>query len=210
MHSDTNDIWWNLSMEEYLLGKVSTDHCILFIYQNRDSVVIGRNQNPWIECRIDLLKQDNLILARRISGGGAVFHDMGNLNFTFLVSKNDYNFKKQINVILLALKELGVIAVLNDKNDLVFNNKKISGNAFSYKRNCVLHHGTLLINSNLSKLSMVLKPLANSIKTRSVKSKPSEVININEINPAITIESVKDTVTNIFKEIYGENTPIKQ
>ena len=90
------DPWWNLAVEEHLLEQIQPDECILYLWQNQNTVVIGKNQNPWKECRIDLLEKEGGKLARRISGGGAVFHDLGNLNFSFLVDREKYDIPNQL------------------------------------------------------------------------------------------------------------------
>ena len=94
----------NLAMEEYLFSHCGGDEAILYLWQNQHTIVIGRNQNAWKECQISRIEEDGAVIARRLSGGGAVFHDLGNLNFTFLVSKENYDLKKQLDVILKAVQ----------------------------------------------------------------------------------------------------------
>ena len=103
------DPYYNLAVEQYLLESVE-DRCILYLWQNENTVVIGRNQNPWKECRTTLLAEEGGHLARRLSGGGAVFHDLGNLNFTFLVPQEDYSLDRQFTVIQEAVRSLGIPA----------------------------------------------------------------------------------------------------
>lgn len=154
--SDSLDPWYNLAVEEILLDTVR-DGFILYLWQNRDTVVIGKNQNPWKECRVRMLEKDGGYLARRLSGGGAVFHDLGNLNFTFLMNRSDYDLEKQVNVILTAVRSLGIPAEKNGRNDLVINGRKFSGNAFCFRKNSAYHHGTILVSSSLEKMTKYLQ-----------------------------------------------------
>ncbi|MGE5581860.1 MAG: lipoyl protein ligase domain-containing protein, partial [Bacillota bacterium] len=125
--SGSFDPWYNLAVEEMLLDTVGENQCLLYLWQNQNTVVIGKNQNPWKECQTAVLEQEGGYLARRLSGGGAVFHDLGNLNFTFLMNRAGYNLQKQLGVILAAVKELGIPAEINGRNDLIAGGRKFSG-----------------------------------------------------------------------------------
>lgn len=132
VHSNSYDPWFNLALEEYLLNSISGDEVVFYLWQNQNTVVIGNNQNSWKECRIDELNSNAGKLARRLSGGGAVFHDLGNLTFTFLASNDNFNINKQLHVILNALKDFGIDAEFSGRNDIEVLGKKFSGNAFYY------------------------------------------------------------------------------
>ena len=123
----------NLAVEEFLMKSCADNECILYLWQNRHSVVIGKNQNCWKECNVSRLERDNGYLVRRLSGGGAVYHDMGNLNFTFLVRKSNYDVDRQMSVIIRAMQLLGLEAEKSGRNDALIYGRKFSGNAF-YKR----------------------------------------------------------------------------
>ena len=132
--SDSNNAWHNLAVDEFLLNSVGKDEIILYLYINSDSVIIGKNQNAWKECNIESMNRDGVKLVRRITGGGAVFHDLNNLNFSFISSKDLYDVQRQFGVILKALESVGLKAEFSSRNDLTINGRKFSGNAFCEKK----------------------------------------------------------------------------
>ncbi|HIR12501.1 MAG TPA: lipoate--protein ligase, partial [Candidatus Choladousia intestinavium] len=138
----------NQAVEEYLTFHTEPEECILYLWQNRKTVVIGKNQNCWKECRVQRLEEDGGYLARRLSGGGAVFHDFGNLNFTFCVRKENYDVGKQLEVILQAVRDMGLPARKSGRNDLIIEGQKFSGNAFYRSGDFCFHHGTLLVDTD--------------------------------------------------------------
>lgn len=203
VHSNSYDPWFNLALEEYLLNSISEDEVIFYLWQNQNTVVIGNNQNSWKECRIDELNSDDGKLARRLSGGGAVFHDLGNLNFTFLASNHNFDINKQLHVILNALKDFGINSEFSGRNDIEVFGKKFSGNAFYYGDKGNYHHGTLLVDVNMSKLSKYLKVSESKIKSKGIDSVKARVINLKEINPLLTIEDLKTSLVRSFCEVYS-------
>ena len=128
------DPYENIATEKYLLENVQAGSCILYLWQNKNTVVIGRNQNAWAECRTSLLEQEGGKLARRLSGGGAVYHDLGNLNFTFLTCEDEHNIDRQLSVIQEACKRLGIETEKSGRNDLLASGHKFSGNAFYHAK----------------------------------------------------------------------------
>lgn len=197
------DPYHNLAIEQYLMETVGEDTCILYLWQNRRTVVIGRNQNAWAECRTTELNQDGGHLARRLSGGGAVYHDMGNLNFTFLVSKKNYNLQKQLQVIVTACRNLGLDAQTTGRNDVAIDGRKFSGNAFFDSKGQAYHHGTLLVNVDMSKLGQYLMPSKAKLQSKGVDSVRSRVVNLRELCPALTIQRMKEEMLRAFQQVYG-------
>lgn len=196
--------WLNLAIEEYLVEHVKENEVILYLWQNKDTVVIGSNQNPWKECNIEKMKDAGIKLARRLSGGGAVFHDAGNLNFTFIMGKDLYDQEKQLNVILKAVNSFGFNAEFSGRNDILIDGRKFSGNAYFFGDNASYHHGTLLVDADMLKLSEYLNPSKQKIVSKGVDSVRSRVVNLKELNGSITIEDLKSSVLKSFQESYGK------
>lgn len=201
--TDIKNPWINLALEEYFFKNQPMGEATLFLWQNKDTVVIGRNQNPWTECNLALMEEDNIRLARRITGGGAVFHDKGNLNFSFILNRDIYDIKRQCGVIIGALKGLGINAEMTGRNDMTVDEKKFSGNAFCFKGHNALHHGTILIGADKEKMAKYLNVSSDKIKAKGVTSVKSRVINLCEINPDLTVEMIKRAVTDAFVKEYG-------
>ncbi|WMJ88757.1 lipoate--protein ligase [Anaerocolumna sp. MB42-C2] len=197
----------NLALEEYLLNHVKQDECILYLWQNEKTVVIGKNQNPWKECRLKELEENDGKLVRRLSGGGAVFHDLGNLNFTFLVHKENYNLDKQLEVILKAVNYLAIPAKKTGRNDITVEGRKFSGNAFYSAGNHSYHHGTILINVNMDNLSKYLNVSRDKLVSKGVESVRSRVINLSEYKEGLTIDTMKNELIRAIGEVY-EGHPI--
>ena len=193
----------NLALEEYLTDTVAEDTCILYLWQNRHTVVIGRNQNAWQECRTTELEHDGGTLARRLSGGGAVYHDMGNLNFTFSLRSQDYDLRRQQSVIVEACRSLGIPAEISGRNDILTNGCKFSGNSFYSHNGCSFHNGTLLVSVDLANLGKYLTPSHAKLESKGVASVRSRVINLTEIKPDLTIERLARAMVAAFEAVYG-------
>ena len=193
----------NLALEEYLTDTVAEDTCVLYLWQNRHTVVIGRNQNAWQECRTTELEHDGGTLARRLSGGGAVYHDMGNLNFTFSLRSQDYDLRRQQSVIVEACQSLGIPAEISGRNDILTNGCKFSGNSFYSHNGCSFHNGTLLVSVDLANLGKYLTPSHAKLESKGVASVRSRVINLTEIKPDLTIERLARAMVAAFEAVYG-------
>jgi len=203
LSTDIKNPWINLALEEYFLVNQKPGEATLFLWQNKDTVVIGRNQNPWTECNIPLMEEDNIRLARRITGGGAVFHDIGNLNFSFILNLDSYDVKRQCGIIIKALAPLGIEAEMSGRNDIVVDGKKFSGNAFGIRGMNGLHHGTILISANKERMARYLTVSADKSKAKGVTSVKSRVTNLCDIKPDLTPGIIKEAVTKAFQNEYG-------
>ncbi len=193
----------NLAAERYLLEHIPAGSVTLYLWQNKKTVVIGRNQNPWAECNMALLRNDGGHLVRRLSGGGAVYHDSGNLNFTFLTDISAYNLDRQLNVIITALQNLGIKAEKSGRNDILVDGRKVSGNAFYTSGSKKYHHGTLLLDVKTDKMAKYLTVSPLKLKAKGVSSVKSRVLNLKEVCPTLTVPVLQNALINAFAEIYG-------
>ncbi len=193
---------FNLAFEEWLMDSSNANEMILFLWQNENTIVIGRNQNPYKECDVNKLKEDNVQLVRRLSGGGAVYHDMGNLNFTFIASDKNYDVENNMKIILNGISKFGIEGSFSGRNDLIAQDKKFSGNAFFSHKGMNCHHGTLLVDVDLSKLSKYLTVSPLKLKSKGIDSVTSRVVNLKEISSDITIEGLKSALVKSFNEFY--------
>lgn len=199
----STDPYYNIATERELLESVEPGCCILYLWQNQNTVVIGRNQNPWVECRTTLLEQEGGRLARRLSGGGAVFHDLGNLNFTFIMCQEDYDLDRQLSVIETACSYAGICVERSGRNDLLANGHKFSGNAFYHAQERAYHHGTLLVNADMNKLGRYLTPPKAKLEAKGVASVRSRVINLQELSPGLTCKQLSALMEKAFGQVYG-------
>lgn len=201
--SMTTDPYQNLAVEEYLTFHTEPGECILYLWQNAHTVVIGRNQNCWKECRVSELEADGGHLVRRLSGGGAVYHDLGNLNFTFCMCKEDADVDRQLQVIIDAVASLGLTAEKTGRNDVAINGQKFSGNAFFDSKGCYYHHGTLLLNVDTASMSRFLNPSKAKLQSKGVDSVRSRVVNLSSLCPEITVDTMKQAMFTAFSKVYG-------
>ncbi|WP_302796513.1 lipoate--protein ligase A [Hafnia paralvei] len=206
--SDSYDPWFNLAVEECIFRQMSPTQRVLFLWRNNDTVVIGRAQNPWKECNTRRMSEDGVKLARRSSGGGAVFHDLGNTCFTFMAGKPEYDKSISTGIILDALHSLGLTAGASGRNDLIVTTadgeRKASGSAYRETKDRGFHHGTLLLNADLSRLANYLHPDPKKLQAKGITSVRSRVANLVELMPDITHEQICDAVTESFFKHYGE------
>ncbi|NLX26161.1 MAG: lipoate--protein ligase family protein [Lentisphaerae bacterium] len=176
VNSDSMDVYRNLAIEEYLMERSSGP--VLFFWQSDCAVVMGKNQNPWRECRLDLMRAEEVPAARRISGGGAVYHDAGNLNYCVIVDRRSYREEQVYRIVLRALERFGIRAEKTGKSNLSVDGLKFSGNAFCFRKDHALHHGTLLLQTDLNRLNRYLGSMLEGIETHAVASVPAQVMNL--------------------------------
>ncbi len=216
--SISNNIDFNLALENWLFLHELKDEKIVFLWQNSPCVVIGRAQNPWLECNFKSMDEDRIHVARRQSGGGTVYHDYGNLNYTILSPKSKHNAKDNLDLICSIVKNIGIDIYPNERNDIVTDYEgetyKVSGSAFREKRDRAFHHGTLLIHADTNKLYDYLhQPIDPSLDTKGVKSHRSKVLNLSSIQPDIQTQDITrsffTSLRSIELSIIDENTPLE-
>lgn len=188
----------NLAVEGFLLENLAPYSHALYLWQNDNTVVVGRNQNTYAEVNPDFKGY----VTRRLSGGGAVYHDVGNLNFTFVSERRAYSVENNNKIILSALRNLGFNAELSGRNDVTIDGRKISGQAFCLRNDACYHHGTILINSDVERMRSALSPSKLKLQSKGVASVVSRVGNLTDWHPDVTVGSVKAALAEAFREFY--------
>lgn len=208
--SQSTNPWENLAFEERLFllheeeARRQATAVTLYLWQNERTVVIGRNQNAWKECRVAALEAEQGKLARRMSGGGAVYHDLGNLNFTFLLPRAAFDIRRQFAVIQQALGRLGVGSVLSGRNDLTLpDGGKFSGSAFRLTNEVGMHHGTLMVDVDMARMARFLMPSKEKLASKGADSVRARVRNLKWVRPALTLPALQAAVAEAFQAAYG-------
>ena len=201
--SNQHNPFLNRAVEQYLTDNQEENTVTLYLWKNQQTVVIGYNQNPYSECNVQLLLDDGGHLMRRGTGGGAVYHDLGNINFSFVADKRLYDVKKQLSVIQDALLSYGLTTEISGRNDLTCEGRKFSGNAFAKGQRNDLHHGTILIKTDGAMMQRYLIVDKAKLMKNGVKSVASRVINLSELVPELTSENIKQPLIASFEKIYG-------
>ena len=191
----------NLAAEEYFLHTITEP--TLYLWQNENTIVVGRHQNPFRELDVTRFLSDGGKIVRRLSGGGTVFHDRGNLNFTFLFPPTQYDTDKTTAVLLRAMHALSIPAERTGRNDLTAEGRKFSGNAFCVRKDGAYHHGTLLLDADTERMRRYLTVDPRKLESKGVKSVASRVVNLIEYRPDLTIEDLKDALMDAFLTSFG-------
>jgi len=216
--ADTTDPFFNLATEDWIFRDMDPNTKVLFLWRNDKSVIVGRGQNVWTECRLEELEKDGVHLVRRQSGGGAVYQDLGNTCFTFMSGKEPNRTTKDLyrenNLILLgALRRAGVTADSSGRNDLVVEDKagpvKISGSAFKESRDRCFHHGTMLMDVDLGRLARYLTPDSKKLESKGIRSVKSRVKNLSELVPGFDHQQFCAHLTEGFQEFHDAEAEIQ-
>jgi len=203
------DPYFNIAAE-YQLFMETGPETALFLWQNRPAVILGRNQNVFAECDMAFLKTNKIFPVRRLSGGGAVFHDLGNVNFTFLAREENADIARYLKVIRDAVQSLGVECAFSGRNDLLACGKKFSGHAYYADDGHFFYHGTLMISVDMGMLAGALKPSFLKLNSKGIDSVISRVINLSDICGSITPQSMKDALIQAFMAEYAAEAPVRQ
>lgn len=201
---------YNLAVESALLEDARNGVLTVYLWRNDNTVVIGRHQNAYLDVNVKKLYEEGGTLARRPTGGGAVFHDKGNLNFSFITGLESYDVNDNNDVILRAVRKLGQDAEVTGRNDIVTGGRKFSGNAYLKTNTGALHHGTILISADTSKMSGFLNVPPDKLEGKGVSSVRSRVVNLAELDENIDVFKVKEAILAVLEEKYGKIYPIKE
>ena len=207
LRNNHTDPYFNMAFDEYCLEQLAIDEPVFYLWQNRPSVIIGANQEVHTEVNLDYLKENNISLVRRVTGGGAVYHDLGNLNYTIVGCSEDLerDYPEYTRYMLEALQKLGVPATLSGRNDILVEGRKVSGFAKRVCKNRLMIHGTLMFNVDIDKLTQVLCPPATKLQSKGIASVRSRVANLSEFLPDITdISLFKQHLENILSNNYAD------
>lgn len=185
------DPYENLAVERCLFEFADENTAILYLWQNDNTIVIGKNQDVYYECRADEFKAQGGRIVRRMSGGGAVYHDLGNLNFSIITVKSNDSEQEYLDLILRMAKNLGIKAEFGGRNDVVCSGRKFSGSAVYNDGEKVCRHGTVLVRSDIEKMTYYLTPEREKLKRHGVESVRSRVMNLSEADSEITVDAVK-------------------
>ncbi|NOY82113.1 MAG: hypothetical protein GXP31_14040 [Kiritimatiellaeota bacterium] len=209
--STCTDPFFNLALEEFLVRRrerLGLRWCLLS-YRNAPSVIVGRNQNPWLECRVSALEAAGVPAARRISGGGAVYHDLGNLNFSLIGPRREYRPERHAEMLRRVLDDCHVRTRRDDRQSLYLGGRKVSGSAFMLTGKTALQHSTLLVRADLDRLRDSLRGGALGIETRAQRSRPAPVANLCEAAPAITWDRLQMRLIGAYSEAVGCPGPVE-
>jgi lipoate-protein ligase A len=192
--------YYHLSLEEFFLKQEPFKGPIILFYINKPSVIMGRNQNPWRESNIAIMQSDHVILGRRLTGGGTVYHDYGNINYSVIYQQRQFSEDAIFQWLLRGFEQLGLSIQVGQRKELLLNGLKISGTAFGRYQNKVIHHGTLLVSADLDAMSRYLEVNNQIVFSKSVKSVPSEVVNLQSRDRLLDHERILNAMEGAIQE----------
>ncbi|KAF8592114.1 Lipoyltransferase and lipoate-protein ligase [Ramaria rubella] len=207
--STSTSPYFNLSVEDWLFRKTPPERPLLLLFRNEPCVVIGRNQNPWKEVNFPALRSLGVPFIRRRSGGGTVYHDLGNTNFSIHLPRTSFNRQRTTMLVQQALLSLGIDAEINERNDICVGGFKVSGSAYKIVNTRAYHHGTMLISTELNNLGNLLRNTKTTMVTKGVPSVRSPVHNLRQFKPDITHSEFVDSVIEKFINEYKVNPEIQ-
>ena len=216
LRSDSNNPYCNLAIEEMAFHRITEDKdtLLLYLWINRPSVIIGMHQNPYVECDLERMKNDDVLLVRRKTGGGAVYHDLGNLNYTIIADDDYADKEKWDNVICDAIMRYGLDCRFSGRNDLLVDDTKVSGAAYLHDGNIYLQHGSILVNVDMDELKAVLTPDRSKLEKHGICSVGQRVSNLFSLCDTITVDglakSIRQTMTNAYSFDVIEEPPIRE
>lgn len=203
LETKSTDVYYNQALEKILFDQAKKGEVILYLWRNDNAVVIGKNQDLFAEINVPAFKATSGKAARRISGGGAVYHDLDNLNFTFIAHNSLYDVGRQLYVITTALKSLGIHAAVTGRNDMEINGRKFSGSAFYRSGNFSLHHGTLMLRCSETKMERFLTPDKMKLTLKGISSVRSRVGSLSD-EKEVSLEELTAAIRTAFASVYGE------
>lgn len=207
-YSVSRDPFFHLALEDWLLDHGDDIAPALIFSVNQPCVIVGKNQVPWRECATAALRADGVPVARRMSGGGTVYHDEGNLNYSLILPREFYRSEEVFTLLQAAFATLDIKAEVGPHNGLFCDGRKFSGSAFCYRRGYVLHHGTLLVAADLDRLRRYCEPSLPALETKAIPSRPASVLNLRELKPSLVNENIAEAITLAFIPELGQPRPL--
>jgi lipoate-protein ligase A len=207
LHSHHTDPAGNLALEEHLFRSRQDEDAHILLYRNAPCVVIGRNQNPWTECDVGWLAEQGVPLLRRLSGGGTVWHDLGNLNISFILPRREYDPARFLNVVVTALHDLGIPARRCERQSLWVDDRKVAGSAFSLTGKSAIVHACLLVSADLPRLRRSLRPPNYDLQGRFIPSVPAHVRNLAESRPGLDCETLAEALFTACRRLLSVVNP---
>ena len=199
LHMDSHSPYRNLAIEEYIMSEQIDEEIWLLLWQNDNSVIVGYNQSPYLQCNPVALKKYSTSVVRRITGGGAVYHDLGGLNYSIISSSALISRGMVSDILLDCFTNIGLKPIRDGRNDILVNGYKICGNAYCYDKNRALIHGCILVNSNLDIMQAVLNVSSRKLHGHGIKSVKNRVSNIGYFVKGITVENVSSSLEETVK-----------